>query len=393
MRTALLLERFDTRRGGAEVYAARLAEALLVAGHRVEVFCREAGAGVSGVEVHEIGSGGWTRGGRIRGFARACEEAVRGEGFDAVMGVGRTLGQDVLMPPGGMVRGAREGTLRSLTNPVEILAKKAGWRVGGAARATAAIERKQFDAKGRTHYVINSKMVLADLERDYEIDEKRVHLMYTGVDTRRFSPETRGAAREAARKRLGLGEETAFLFAGHNFRLKGLETLLAASARLVEQGEGKFRVLVAGGGAGKRKGFEKLERALGLGKRVTFLGAVEEMLPMYGAADAVVHPTFYDPLANVTLEAWACGLPTITSEWNGAAELMTGELEHWVVEDPTDGETLSARMKELMELMDGERREAVGKRFRETAERHDMRGHCAEVVKLFEQVLAEKERG
>ena len=388
MRTALLLERFDTMRGGAEVYTARLAEALLAKGHSVDVFCREAGAGVSGVRVHEIAVAGGTRAGRIRKFARECAEATRGAGFDVVMGVGRTLGQDVLMPPGGMVSGARAGTLRSLTNPAEIIARKAGWMLGSAARATTAIERKQFDAKGTTHFIINSKMVMRDLTKDYKIDEKRVHLMYTGVDTRRFSPEAWAAGRTAARAGLGLtNEETAFLFVGHNFRLKGLEPLVEACARLATEGDDKFQLLVAGGG--KREAFERRARALKLDVRVKFLGAEPEMLRIYAAADVVVHPTFYDPLSNVTLEAWACGLPTITSRYNGAWELMTGDLAEYAIEEPADVQTLAERMRQLMS---GKRRATLGPRFRKLAEGHDMVDHCADVVKLFEQVKAEKER-
>ena len=410
MRTALLIERFDTMRGGAEVYTSRLAEALLRTGHRVDVFCgqsnakcttadlqrtmngrrsdRGAGIETEGLVVHELPAGGWTRAGRIRGFARACADAVREGRFDVAMGVGRTLGQDVLRPPGGMVRAAREGTLRSLTNPAEIIARRAGWMMGPSARVTEAIERKQFTSSGRTHFIINSKMVMKDVERYYSVDEKRLHLIYTGVDTKRFSPEARRGLRTSARAALGIAQgETAFLFVGHNFRLKGLEPLLEASAKLADTEKRAFRVLVAGGG--KREAFAGRVRALGLAARVKFIGAEPEMLKLYAAADAVAHPTFYDPFSNVTLEAWACGLPAITSAYNGAAELMTGELARWVVEDPTDGTALSERMGELM---DEGTRERAGKRFREAAEGHDMTEHCAEVARLFEQVRAEKEK-
>ena len=295
----------------------------------------------------------------------------------------------MLWPPGGMVRAARAGTLRSLTNPAEIIARRAGWMVGPAARATQVIEREQFASAGKTHFIINSGMVMKDVERYYSVDRRRLHLMYTGaVDTKRFSPEARKGLRTSAREGLGIAEdETAFLFVGHNFRLKGLEPLLEASAKLAETEKRAFRVLVAGGG--KQEAFAGRVRALGLAERVKFLGAEPDMLRIYAAADAVVHPTFYDPFSNVTLEAWACGLPAITTAYNGAAELMTGELARWVVVDPTDGNALSEHMGELM---DEDVRERAGKRFREAAEGHDMTEHCAEVTRLFEQVRAEKER-
>ena len=48
-------------------------------------------------------------------------------------------------------------------------------------------------------------------------------------------------------------------------------------------------------------------------------------MPYYAAADLYVHPTFYDPCSLVVLEAAACGLPIITSRYNGAAELFRGD--------------------------------------------------------------------
>jgi UDP-glucose:(heptosyl)LPS alpha-1,3-glucosyltransferase len=57
--------------------------------------------------------------------------------------------------------------------------------------------------------------------------------------------------------------------------------------------------------------------------RVTFAGPQQDPRPFYGAADVFVLPTLYDALSNAVLEALACGLPVITSDRCGAAELVT----------------------------------------------------------------------
>ena len=56
--------------------------------------------------------------------------------------------------------------------------------------------------------------------------------------------------------------------------------------------------------------------------RVTFAGPQTDPKPYYGAADAFVLPTLYDPFPNAALEAMACGLPVVTSTKSGAAELV-----------------------------------------------------------------------
>ena len=49
-----------------------------------------------------------------------------------------------------------------------------------------------------------------------------------------------------------------------------------------------------------------------------FLGHRADPKDAYFAADFLVHPTFYDPCSLVALEALACGLPVITTRYNGA---------------------------------------------------------------------------
>ena len=66
------------------------------------------------------------------------------------------------------------------------------------------------------------------------------------------------------------------------------------------------------------------------------------------AADVYLHPTFYDPCSLAVLEAWASGLPVITTRLNGAAELATPERHGFVVSDPRDVGQLAAAMRRLM---------------------------------------------
>ena len=79
----------------------------------------------------------------------------------------------------------------------------------------------------------------------------------------------------------------------------------------------------------------------------------------YFAADFFVHPTFYDPCSLVVLEALACGLPVITTRYNGAAEVLHPPREGFVIDDPHDLDQLAGAMKQLL---DPARRAACARR-------------------------------
>ena len=67
---------------------------------------------------------------------------------------------------------------------------------------------------------------------------------------------------------------------------------------------------------------------LGIAARVHWLGWQAEPAQVYRAADIFVCPSRHEPLGNVILEAWAQGVPVVSSRSQGAREL---------IEDGVDG--------------------------------------------------------
>src|SRR5262249_22457409 len=191
-----------------------------------------------------------------------------------------------------------------------------------------------------------SSMVQRHFQQHYGIGPEDLRVVRIATDPNRFDERDRPRRRLEARQQWGLRpDETVALFAGMNYRLKGLEPLLR-SVRLLPR-EARFRLLVAG--SPRTEKFERLARRLGVAERVRFIGYCADMRGAYFAADFFVHPTFYDPCSHVVPEAMACGLPVVTTRYNGASELMNAPREGYVIDDPHDHDRLAWCLTQLLD--------------------------------------------
>jgi len=103
-------------------------------------------------------------------------------------------------------------------------------------------------------------------------------------------------------------------------------------------------------GKGPIEPYRNLAKRLKIENIISFYGFIENPMPYYMAADVLIHPTFYDACSLVVLEAWASGLPVITTRFNGAGELMTPGIHGFLIENPGDAKELALRMKSLLDV-------------------------------------------
>jgi UDP-glucose:(heptosyl)LPS alpha-1,3-glucosyltransferase len=233
-------------------------------------------------------------------------------------------------------------------------------------------------------------MVRDHLAEHYQIAAHQVRLLPVATPPERLDESDRPRRRAEARQRWGVRPDgVVALFAGMNYRLKGLEPLLHALARLRP---GALELLVAG--KPNAAAMQRLAARLGVSGQVRFLGYCPDMRDAYFAADLLAHPTFYDPCSNVVLEALACGLPVLTSRHNGAAELLRrtpGEpgqrAEGWVIDDPHDHAALAACLERLL---DPARRAACAAAARETAARWTYEEHYRGLLAILSEAAGRK---
>ena len=165
----------------------------------------------------------------------------------------------------------------------------------------------------------------------------RIRVILNGVDLDEFTPGP------ASRSELGLPEEvTLALFAGDiRTPRKNLETVLRALVSVPE-----LHLIVAGSTAGSP--YPALCTQLGLSDRVRFIGFRRDIPALMRASDLFVFPSRYEACSLVLLEALASGLPVITAETAGGAEVVTPTCG-LVLADPDDTAALAAAMRALTE--------------------------------------------
>lgn len=149
-----------------------------------------------------------------------------------------------------------------------------------------------------------------------QLAPRSVDVIWNGADERFFFPRDRAACREE----LDLPRDRCIVaYAGYLLREKGLFELIEATARIaVEE-----RPLLVLAGSGEVRG-ELEARAADLGVETLFLGALqhERIATLFGAADVVTLPSYYEGLPNVVCEAMLSGRAVVASDVGGIPEIV-----------------------------------------------------------------------
>ncbi|MEW6073117.1 MAG: glycosyltransferase family 4 protein [Planctomycetota bacterium] len=369
--------------GGTEGFLNHLVRHLAEHGHEPVVVCRRheepPHPAVRFVVRRSLAIGAGMRHWR---FAVAVERHVRRTAYDVVLGLGRTWSQDVLRLGGGCHRtwletGYGAGRGRAI---------RAAGRARARHRVALWIEERALRPGVNRRVIANSEMVKRDVMARYGLPAEEVAVVHNGVDLERFHPRRRSGEGRQLRAALGIGpDELVVLFLGHGFARKGLDIALSAFPRLRKERRDAHLVVVGHDSAAGA--FATLARRLGAGERVHFLGGRRDPEACYAAADLYVLPTRYDPFANSTLEALAAGLPVLTSDANGGAELIEPGVEGTVLPAAAGAAEWGAT---LAEWSAPARLTAAAPLARALAEAHSIESKMEQTTALLEEVALEK---
>jgi UDP-glucose:(heptosyl)LPS alpha-1,3-glucosyltransferase len=383
---ALALEHFSRFAGGAESYAVSLAHSLVKAGWEVHLFGESWDGEPEGAVFHQMPiPRWWPEWARILAFALKHRRRTVSGAFHIVMGFGNTIHMNVYQSHGGVhwcstMRKlyAQPNTLLRLVNRLSISISLKQWM-------RHWIESAPFRMTPLPRIIAISRMIKDDMVGSYGIDGQQIELVYNGVDTNRFTPGLREGLRGPFRQALGFGpEEVVFLFAAYELRKKGIRPLIEAAGILKNLVREGFRVVVAGA-----EPYAKLSRRvaeLGLGHTVVFTGRIRNMEECFANSDVLVLPTYYDACSLVVFEAMASGLPCITTQFNGAAGVITDGVDGFILDHPPQPEALAKKMALLLQPA---RRESMGRAAVTTALQYTIERNHQEILRILDE-LAEK---
>ena len=179
-------------------------------------------------------------------------------------------------------------------------------------------------------------------------DEEKIFRGYQVVPPEQLPPPAESKAE------LGMASRQVVLYVGYFNQRKGLPLLIQAFQKVAREND---RLVLVGDGPEKHT---LAEMAAGDG-RIQFPGYLEgaQKSSWYAAADLFVLPTLHDPWGLVVNEAMAFGLPIITTEAAGCAELVAGNGR---IIPANDVPALAATLHAL--LSDPDKRVTMGSRSR-----------------------------
>lgn len=234
-------------------------------------------------------------------------------------------------------------------------------------------EKRALEKTGTV--VAVSEQVRAQLA-DAGIRRDATEVIHNGVDTSEFKP---GPANRSA---LGLPENVPLaLFVGEiRTPRKNLDTVLEALASVPS-----LHLAVVGDRDGSP--YPRMAERIGVSDRVRFMGFRQDVPDLMRAADLFVFPSRYEACSLVLLEAMASGLPIVTAQTAGGAELVEDCFGR-VLPDPNDEQALARALRTLID--DPEQLDQMARAARSAATHHTWSKMADEYLTLFQRNLSDR---
>ena len=170
-----------------------------------------------------------------------------------------------------------------------------------------------------TEVIVNSNYMKGEIQRLFGLPFEKINVVANGVNLNKFS----GIDRDYSfRRRYAMDNEKIILFMGRLVYEKGVQHLISAMPKILENYH-DAKLVIAGKG-GMLDELKAQVEAMGLGQKVYFTGYLnaKQVSKMYKCADISVFPSTYEPFGIVALEAMLAGVPTVVSDVGGLNEIV-----------------------------------------------------------------------
>ncbi|UCF87360.1 MAG: glycosyltransferase family 4 protein [Nitrospiraceae bacterium] len=374
MKIAFITKRVSQSFGGAEMVSLNLGKKLAETGHEVHIFTNTVDSAIDGVHIHCIKVNKWLSPWKLISFQRKVKRKIESDRFDLVYGLCQVYPVDIYRVGDGIHQ-----HWMKVQYP-NIIVRWIKYLTSLVHLAMRWLENQIFKKGNCTFFIVNSRLIKNQILDYFHIPEDKVKVIYNGVNHDVFNPGVK-IHRKKMREKFKIGnDEIVLLFVSNNWERKGLSTIIEAMSRTRIE---KIRLIVVG--RGKKSSYISLanHEKIDSGKLI-FTGCTEHVERYYGMSDIFVLPSRYEPFANVSLEAMACGLPVITTKDNGASELISRGENGFIIDSWKDVDGLAKIIVKL--IQDNVIRE-MGFNAAEKAKNYHWDKHVKETNTVFNMLI------
>ncbi|NIN63504.1 MAG: glycosyltransferase [Anaerolineae bacterium] len=190
------------------------------------------------------------------------------------------------------------------------------------------------------HIVADSQSTKRDIINFLGVPESKITVIYAAADGE-YRPVTDGRSLKTVQEKYSL-DGPFLLFVSTIEPRKNLPTLLRAFRRLLDNYKLDVKLTVVGQRGWFCGEVFAVTESLDLSEDIAFLGHVpmEDLVLLYNAAQALVHPSYYEGFGLPPLEAMACGTPSIVANVSSLPEVV-GDASLLIPPDDVEGWTVA----------------------------------------------------
>jgi len=258
----------------------------------------------------------------------------------------------------------------SLTQPIPVaewLKKESLWKWN-----TKRILRSQY-IKSNTHFICISEFVAQYIKDRLHVNESELSVIHNAIDLQLFKP-------------IDVPKKDGFrlINIGSLHRNKNHQFLFQVMLNLLKQGFEDVFLDIYGDGPERNQLQSQIEQ-LNLQKHIKLHGIIDDPEVQINQAHVMVHSAWHEPFGLIFIEAMACGIPVISFNTGGPAELIkNGENGFLIEKDDLNGFTNKVKQfyENRNELQD------LGKKGIQNADKFGLNEYAKKVETLYEERLA-----
>lgn len=337
----VLLKSGAKTKGGLEKYAEKIALAFVDRGAQVTYLSTgEAPPSKDNICFHSFPIKSSLSCRKLDQFDRSVEKWIQTHPADLIFGLDRNRTQTHLRAGNGVhaaflkSRMLTEGKIKyysSLINPLH--------------RKILSLETKGFCNPRLQKIFTNSEMTRKEILQYYPVDPTKIQVIHNGVEWKEMESDFifwKEGRKQMLQKHQLDPHLFHLIFIGHGYLRKGLDVLIDALKKWPFR---DFHLSVVGNEKRLDQYVEKVKQ-LNMQNQIRFFGP-QTTIPFYQLADALVIPSFYDPFANVTVEALSMGVFVVSSKTNGGHEILNKQ-NGAIIENLLDRESILTALNQAL---------------------------------------------